>query len=117
MLILNGKDEKMSDIEKVKSKLWAMANELRGNMDASEYKNYILAFMFYRYLSERQKKHLNSLADDEVIEIRAGESINDAYKREYNEKKEKDFRNDKVSKMSEEKRKNYDVKTFYRYFA
>ncbi|MFB5269205.1 type I restriction-modification system subunit M N-terminal domain-containing protein [Paenibacillus enshidis] len=34
------------------TKLWAMANELRGSMDAAEYKNYILAFMFYRYLSE-----------------------------------------------------------------
>ena len=41
----------MSDLETIKSKVWAMANELRGNMDASEYKNYILAFMFYRYLS------------------------------------------------------------------
>ena len=37
----------MSDtIQTITSKLWAMANELRGTMDASEYKNYILAFMF-----------------------------------------------------------------------
>ena len=46
----------MSDLETIKSKVWAMANELRGNMDASEYKNYILAFMFYRYLSEHQER-------------------------------------------------------------
>jgi len=44
--------------ESIGSKLWAMANELRGNMDASEYKNYILGFMFYRYLSEHQEKYL-----------------------------------------------------------
>ena len=42
----------------ITSKLWAMANELRGNMDANEFKNYILAFMFYRYLSEHQVNFL-----------------------------------------------------------
>ena len=35
----------MSDLNTITSQLWAMANELRGNMDASEYKNYILAFI------------------------------------------------------------------------
>ena len=30
-------------------KLWAIANELRGQMDASEFKNYILGVIFYRY--------------------------------------------------------------------
>ena len=39
-----------NSVETITSKLWAMANELRGTMDASEYKNYILSFMFYRYL-------------------------------------------------------------------
>ena len=29
-------------------KLWAIANELRGQMDASEFKNYILGVIFYR---------------------------------------------------------------------
>ena len=42
-------------VQEIGAKLWAMANELRGNMDASEFKNYILAFMFYRYLSEHQE--------------------------------------------------------------
>ena len=45
----------MSDIQQITSTLWEMANDLRGSMDASEYKNYILAFMFYRYLSEHQE--------------------------------------------------------------
>ena len=35
------------------SKLWSMANDLRGTMDASEFKNYILGLIFYRFLSER----------------------------------------------------------------
>ncbi|WP_301334939.1 type I restriction-modification system subunit M N-terminal domain-containing protein [Anaerostipes hominis (ex Lee et al. 2021)] len=44
-----------NNIQTISNKLWAMANELRGNMDAAEFKNYILAFMFYRYLSEIKK--------------------------------------------------------------
>lgn len=39
-------------------KLWAIANELRGQMDASEFKNYILGVIFYRYLSERTEMYM-----------------------------------------------------------
>ena len=46
-------------VRNVTNKIWAMANELRGNMDASEYRNYILGFMFYRYLSEHQEKYIS----------------------------------------------------------
>ncbi|MEG0297518.1 MAG: type I restriction-modification system subunit M [Clostridium sp.] len=55
----------MSNATDITSKLWEMANKLRGTMDASEYKNYILPFMFYRYLSENQDEYLklNGLED------------------------------------------------------
>lgn len=55
----------MSNTTEITTKLWAMANKLRGTMDASEYKNYILPFMFYRYLSENQNEYLkdNHLED------------------------------------------------------
>lgn len=33
--------------------LWRIANDLRGNMDASEFRNYILGLIFYRFLSEK----------------------------------------------------------------
>ena len=67
----------MSDQQTISSKLWAMANELRGNMDASEYKNYILAFMFYRYLSEHQE---NYLINNNVLDLEEGKSINQLYR-------------------------------------
>lgn len=66
----------MSDLQTIQSKLWAMANELRGNMDASEYKNYILAFMFYRYLSIHQEEYLVS---NNILDIAEGQTVNDAY--------------------------------------
>lgn len=54
----------MADINKqqqlaseLASKLWACANDLRGNMDASEFKNYILGLIFYRYLSQKVENH------------------------------------------------------------
>lgn len=66
----------MNDQQTISSKLWAMANELRGNMDASEYKNYILAFMFYRYLSEHQE---NYLVANGILDQEEGKSINQLY--------------------------------------
>lgn len=66
----------MPNVEDISSKLWAMANELRGNMDASEYKNYILAFMFYRYLSEHQEQYL---VNNNILDIEDGQTVNQAY--------------------------------------
>ena len=66
----------MSDLQTISSKLWAMANELRGNMDAAEYKNYILAFMFYRYLSEHQEHYL---VTNDVIDVDADKTTNQSY--------------------------------------
>ena len=40
------------------TKLWAMANALRGNMEAYEFKNYILGMIFYYYLSDRTEKYM-----------------------------------------------------------
>lgn len=41
------------------NKLWAIANTLRGTMDASEFKNYMLGFIFYKHLSEKIEKFVN----------------------------------------------------------
>lgn len=39
--------------EVIKNRLWAGANELRGAMDASRYKDYMLGLMFYKFLSDK----------------------------------------------------------------
>ena len=67
----------MTKAADVTSQIWEMANRLRGNMDASEYRNYILGFMFYRYLSERQEKYL---FENQILEgINSIEEVNEEY--------------------------------------
>ena len=39
--------------EAIKRRLWEGANELRGSMDASRYKDYMLGLMFYKFLSDK----------------------------------------------------------------
>lgn len=43
----------------LEKQLWAVANVLRGKMNADEYKNYILGFIFYKYLSEKLELYVN----------------------------------------------------------
>ena len=54
----------------LESKLWAMANSLRGSMEAYEFKNYILGSIFYYYLSERTEKYMAHLLKDDNMTYR-----------------------------------------------
>lgn len=45
----------------LQKRLWAIANDLRGNMDASEYRNYILGLIFYRFLSDQIVEHADKM--------------------------------------------------------
>lgn len=51
----------MSEEQKklLEKQLWGVANALRGKMNADEYKNYILGFIFYKYLSERLEQYVD----------------------------------------------------------
>ncbi len=51
----------MSDEQKklLESQLWAIANILRGKISANQFQDYILGFIFYKYLSEKLEKKAN----------------------------------------------------------
>lgn len=51
----------MSEEQKrlLEKQLWSVANLLRGKMNADEYKNYILGFIFYKYLSEKLELYVD----------------------------------------------------------
>jgi type I restriction enzyme M protein len=54
------------------SSLWASCDELRGGMDASQYKDYVLTMLFVKYVSDKYAGKQNSL-----IEVPQGSSFND----------------------------------------
>lgn len=48
--------------EEIKRRLWDGANDLRGSMDASRYKDYMLGLMFYKFLSDQTLATFRSTA-------------------------------------------------------
>jgi len=59
----------MSEEQKLilQQKLWAIANLLRGKMNPDDYRDYILGFIFYKYLSEKQYLYANQLLEGEQV--------------------------------------------------
>ena len=41
---------KQMNKQELASRIWQIANDLRGSMEASEYKDYILSFIFYNQI-------------------------------------------------------------------
>lgn len=60
--------------EEIKRRLWDGANELRGSMDASRYKDYMLGLMFYKFLSDKtldafkNSAGLGKITEEELVE-------------------------------------------------
>lgn len=53
--------------QKLRTQLWAVANNLRGNMSASDFMYFTLGFIFYKYLSEKIETFSDkALEDDEI---------------------------------------------------
>lgn len=56
--------------KKLEQKLWDIANTLRGKMNADEFRDYILGFIFYKYLSERMHIYANSVLVADGIDFK-----------------------------------------------
>ncbi|CAA9386145.1 MAG: Type I restriction-modification system, DNA-methyltransferase subunit M [uncultured Rubrobacteraceae bacterium] len=67
--------------------LWSSCNELRGRMDASQYKDYVLTLLFLKYVSDKYAGKANALVKipengsfDDIVKLRGdkdtGEKMN-----------------------------------------
>jgi type I restriction enzyme M protein len=62
--------------QQLAAKIWESANQMRSKIEANEYKDYILGFIFYKYLSDNEvkfarkegysDKDIKSLSEDDV---------------------------------------------------
>ena len=62
----------MSEEQKriLEQQLWNIANTLRGKMNADEFRDYILGFIFYKYLSEKMEIFANEILKQDKIKFR-----------------------------------------------
>ncbi|MBN8868267.1 MAG: type I restriction-modification system subunit M [Solirubrobacterales bacterium] len=66
--------------------LWASCDQLRGGMDASQYKDYILTLLFVKYVSDKAKANPDSLIDvpeggsfDDMLAAKGDKEIGDRF--------------------------------------
>lgn len=55
--------------KKLEQKLWDVANTLRGKMNADEFRDYALGFIFYKYLSERLHLYANKILEQDGLDF------------------------------------------------
>jgi type I restriction enzyme M protein len=62
----------MSEDQKkqLEQQLWNIANTLRGKMNADEFRDYILGFIFYKYLAEKMELFANEILKQDKISFR-----------------------------------------------
>ena len=60
--------------QQLASKIWESANKMRSKIEANEYKDYILGFIFYKYLSDKMLYFAAEALDEKF------ESLQDAQK-------------------------------------
>ena len=79
---MSREEKQQTQQAELQKQLWSIANTLRGNMDANDFKNYILGLIFYRYLSENLVNYVERtlLKDDGISYVEAWK--NDEYRAE-----------------------------------
>lgn len=55
----------MTEKQRLEQRLWDIADTLRGKMGADEFRDYILGFIFYKYLSEKMLRYANKWTEPE----------------------------------------------------
>ncbi|CAK7032277.1 MAG: hypothetical protein MEBIL_04029 [Bilophila sp.] len=57
--------------QQLASRIWESANRMRSKIEANEYKDYILGFIFYKFLSDKEVKYLreNDWTDEYLPEL------------------------------------------------
>lgn len=56
--------------QQLANKIWESANKMRSKIGANEYKDYILGFIFYKFLSDKEVEYLkkNDWEDTDIVE-------------------------------------------------
>ena len=66
--------------QQLAAKIWESANQMRSKIEANEYKDYILGFIFYKYLSDKEEQDLyNRGYDADNIKEYVNEEADDSY--------------------------------------
>ena len=66
--------------KQLQTQLWNIANTLRGKMGADEFRDYILGFIFYKYLSEKVQRFADEqLKQDKLQYVDLTEGRDDEY--------------------------------------
>ncbi|MBQ4889293.1 type I restriction-modification system subunit M [Shewanella sp. MMG014] len=55
--------------QELKKQLWNIANTLRGNMSADDFRDYILGLIFYKYLSDKLNRYADALLSEDGIKF------------------------------------------------
>lgn len=58
--------------QQLAARIWASANKMRSKIEASEYKDYILGFIFYKYLSDKEEQfmlHDGGMTPEELVHL------------------------------------------------
>lgn len=79
--------------QQLANKIWESANKMRSKIEANEYKDYILGFIFYKFLSDREEKYLRKEGwDNEYMQIYLREEYSEElFDEDYTEKDHKEF--------------------------
>ena len=68
------------NLSELQGRLWNIADTLRGKMNADEFRDYCLGFIFYKYLSEKFVGYANKILAEDGIQYNELTAEHPAYK-------------------------------------